>query len=100
MSTRARADGWSHAVVVDDHRVVLGLLEGEALEAPGDARVESVMRPAPVTFRPHYGADAAAEWMRSQGAERILITTSDGELLGFLWRADAERIAGAHAPAA
>lgn len=97
--TRPRAAGWSLAAVVNDDRVVLGLLEREALEGAGDTRVESVMRPTPVTFRPHHGAGEAAEWMRSRGAEGALVTTSDGVLLGFLWRDDAER-AAAREPAA
>ena len=87
---RSRRAGWSLAAVVDDRGVVLGLLTGEASHAEPDAVVAHVMNPAPTTVRPSLLLDAAAERL-GHGVDSLLVTTSDGVLLGLLTRADVER---------
>lgn len=79
------------AVVVDQDRVVLGLLRGKQLAGDPDARVEDVMLTGPSTFRPHVAAREVADFMAEHDLESSPITTSDGRLIGVLFRDDVER---------
>jgi CBS domain-containing protein len=89
---RVRASGWEAAVVVDDQRVVLGLLRSKELGKDADLRMEQAMRPGPSTYRPHVVLKEIAEKMAEHNVESSPITTSDGKLVGLLLRADAERV--------
>lgn len=86
---RIEQTGWDRCVVVNDERIVLGLLSGEALESGSDAQAEDVMRPAPLTIRPDLSPEDALQKMKKRSA--ALVTTADGELLGVLRREDAEQ---------
>jgi CBS domain-containing protein len=88
---RVRASGWEAVVVVDDQRVVLGLLRSKELGKDADLRMEQAMRPGPSTYRPHVLLKEIAEKMVEHNVESSPITTSDGKLVGLLLRADAER---------
>ncbi len=90
LAARVRAAGWSQCVVVDDDRVVLGLLEGEALDG-GAATAADAMREGPTTIRPHVTLDDTVKSLAAHRREQVLVTTSDGRLVGLLRRADAER---------
>ena len=85
---RATAAGWDACVVVNDERVVLGLLRAEELRKGHEERVERVMRPGPSTFRPHMAIDEIAKFMVTHGLPNCPITTSDGRLVGLLRRED------------
>jgi len=89
---RTRKAGWDRCVAVNEGRVVLGLLREEELSSDPESIVETVMRNGPTAFRPHLPARKLAERMRERGASSILVTTSDGRLVGLLYRKDAERI--------
>ncbi len=89
---QARKTGWDRCVVVNEGRVVLGLLREEELSSDPESAVEAVMRNGPTTFRPHEPVGKLAERMSKRGASSILVTTSDGKLVGLLYRNDAERI--------
>ncbi|MDR0358471.1 MAG: CBS domain-containing protein [bacterium] len=91
---RARQNGWSASVVVNDERVVLGLLRSRELERDGDVRIQQVMRPGPSTFRPFVSVQEMATFMTEHDLESSPITTSDGRLQGLLLREDAIRAAG------
>jgi CBS domain-containing protein len=90
---RTREAGWDSCVVVNEGRIVLGLLREEELSSDTKSAVETVMRAGPTTFRPHETVRKLAERMRKRGASSTLVTTSDGRLVGLLYRKDAERIA-------
>jgi CBS domain-containing protein len=90
---RAQAGGWDACVVVNDERIVLGLLREKELETGTDERVELVMRPGPSTFRPHVGIEAMAQHMIDHDVANAPITTSDGRLVGLLLRVDAAKAA-------
>ena len=79
-------------VVVNDDRVVLGRLRGKTLDADPGATLESVMESGPTTIRPDEPLEAIVERMRDQRVGSILVTTSDGRLVGILYREDAERV--------
>jgi CBS domain-containing protein len=81
---RVEQAGWGVCVVVNDERVVLGLLWGEALDVDADPHtpVEEVMDCAPSTVRPHLSPEEAAEYAKEM--DGVLVTTADGKLLGLL----------------
>jgi predicted transcriptional regulator len=91
---RVQAAGWDACVVVNKERVVLGLLREKEISTDPGATVEQVMRSGPTTFRPDVLVGKMAKRMRERGARTVLVTTSDGRLVGLLYRDDAERLAG------
>lgn len=93
VAERARAAGWDVAVVVNQQRVVLGLLRREQLDQKPDRRVEEVMRPGPSTFRPHVHIVEMARYMEEHDLAGAPITTGDGVLMGMLRLEDAARTA-------
>ena len=90
---RVRAAGWDACVVVNEERIVMGLLRAEELGREGDVTAESAMRPGPSTFRPHVAIDEMAKFMATHDLPNVPVTTSAGELIGLLIREDAERAA-------
>lgn len=91
---RVRKTGQDRCVVVNEERVVLGLLREKELAAGRlEAAVEEVMRSGPATFRPDEPIEKIAKQMRERGASAVLVTTSNGRLVGLLYRDDAERLA-------
>ena len=90
---RVRAAGWDACVVVNQERVVLGLLRAKELEGDPASRIEAAMRPGPSTFRPHVPIAEMAHHMVDHDVENAPITTSDGRLVGLLLRTDALRVA-------
>src|ERR1700687_1650782 len=90
---RAQAAGWDVAVVVDADRVVLGLLRSKELEMDSNLTVEQATRPGPRTFRPYVSTKEMADYMVEHDLDSAPITTSDGKLVGVLFRAEAVRLA-------
>jgi CBS domain-containing protein len=93
VSRRVREAGWSACVVVNDERIVLGLIRAAELDRDPGLTVEGVMRPGPSTFRPNVPITEMAEYMGDHKLESSPVTTSDGRLVGLLIRTDAERAA-------
>jgi CBS domain-containing protein len=89
---RARAAGFDAAVVVNEERVVLGLLRSKELGSQADLSIERVMRPGPSTFRPFVSITEMAHSMVEHRLESSPITTSDGRLVGLLYQEDAVRL--------
>jgi CBS domain-containing protein len=52
------------------------------------------MRNGPATFRPDEPVGKMAKRMQDRGARTVLVTTSDGRLVGLLYREDIEHLAG------
>ena len=90
---RVRAAGWNACVVVNEARIVMGLLRAEQLGREEDLTAESAMRPGPSTFRPNVAIAKMAEFMATHDLPNAPVTTSAGELIGLLVREDAERVA-------
>ncbi|HSS61060.1 MAG TPA: CBS domain-containing protein [Candidatus Limnocylindrales bacterium] len=88
---RVRAAGGDAVVVVDDNQMVLGLLRTTELEKDPSLSMEDAMRPGPSTFRPHVPIKEMADYMTKHELESAPITTSDGVLVGLLYRTDALR---------
>lgn len=91
---RVREAGFDVCVVVNAERVVLGFFRAAELGKPDDMRAEDAMRPGPSTFRPHVAIEEIAAYMTRHDLASAPITTSDGRLVGVLFREDALRVAG------
>jgi CBS domain-containing protein len=77
-------------VVVNDERIVAGVLRGDALAKDPDARVEDVIELGPRTIRPSKPVDDLLRKRSSQGVKSWIVTTAYGELIGVLTRTEAE----------
>ncbi len=97
---RVRQSGWDVCVVVNEQRVVLGLLPSHAWTAGPMVTADQAMELGPKTFRPNGSLDEIAKYMQKHDTQSALITTSDGVLLGLLCREDVERARDAQQPAA
>ena len=85
---RERAQGWDALVVVNEERVVLGLLRSKELAKDADLLIEQAMRPGPSTFRPYVSLHEMAHFMIEHKLENAPVTTSDGRLVGLLLQKD------------
>jgi CBS domain-containing protein len=88
---RVASGGSDLCVVVNEHRVVLGVLRGDALAKDSKIRAEEVMELGPKTYRPSEPVEELLAARSSHGVKSWLVTTSHGILLGLLAREDAER---------
>ncbi len=87
---RVRASGFETCVVVNEHGVVLGRLGRPALRAEDEATVEEAMTAGPGTVRPDLTVATAAKRMRERNLPGLLVTRSDGTLVGLLRLEDVE----------
>lgn len=90
---RIAAAGWDTCVVLNERRVVLGILRPRQLEGDPERTSEEAMAPGPSTFRPHVDAADLGEYMGRHDLPNAPITTGDGVLVGVLLREDAARLA-------
>jgi CBS domain-containing protein len=90
---RVHDAGWDACVVVNEERIVFGLLRAAQLAKGSEEPVEEMMRPGPSTFRPNVPIEEMAMFMTEHDLESSPITTSDGRLVGLLKRDDAVRVA-------
>ena len=91
---RVRGLGWDAVVVINDERVVFGLLRSKELDKDPDLRIEEAMRPGPSTFRPYVSIKEMAEKMAEHQLDSSPVTTSNGRLVGLLLQKDATPMAG------
>lgn len=73
-------------MVVNEERIVLGLLRKHALGGDPRAVVETVMEIGPSTFRPSALAREAMDYLRRHDVDSVVVTTSGGRLVGLLQR--------------
>lgn len=88
VKARVRAQGWDAVVVVNDQRVVFGLLRAKELEKDPELLIEKAMRPGPSTFRPFVSLHEMLHRMVEHKLESAPVTTSDGRLVGLLLQKD------------
>ena len=87
---RCQSAGWKVCIVVNETNVVLGRLRGEAWSAAPDTLVEDVMENGPTTFRPDNFLEPLVKRLQVKKVGSVIITNSDGVLIGILRRKDAE----------
>ncbi len=75
-------------VVTNETDVVLGLFGRQALRAGERVSAEDAMSLGPSTIRPSARREAVAKRIRDQELTRIVVTHSDGVLVGVLRRED------------
>jgi predicted transcriptional regulator len=85
---RVRGQGWDSVVVVNEERVVLGLLRSAELGKDANLLIERAMRPGPSTFRPYVSMHEMEHFMIEHKLENAPVTTSDGRLVGLLLQKD------------
>ncbi len=85
---RAAAQPW--CLVLNDDDIVLGRLRAAALDADPGALVEDVMESGPTTARPDVEVEKLTERLRRGDASSIVITSSEGRLIGTFTVGDAE----------
>jgi Mg/Co/Ni transporter MgtE len=88
---RARVAGWDLAVVVNNERVVFGLLREKTMADDPNPAAEQLMKSGPATIRPGWTSEKATEYLRRNKLARILVTTSDGRLVGLFDQKEAQR---------
>jgi len=80
-------------LVVNDERIVLGLVTAEALGGDEDQPVTAVMQEGPSTYRPHVTAAEMAERLAEHPQPEIVVTTLDGRLAGVVSAEDITKAA-------
>ncbi len=91
---RVQASDHTLCVVTNDEGVVLGRLGPRALRGDPKALVEDVMESGPTTTRPGDPLDAIKERLQNRRVGGMLVTTPEGQLVGLLYREDAEQRLG------
>src|SRR5215217_3989013 len=79
---RLRAAGETSCIVVNDQRVVVGRIRGEALDGDPEQTVETVMEAGPTTVRPSAPLDALIERMQKRKTSSIVVSAATGVLVG------------------
>jgi Mg/Co/Ni transporter MgtE len=88
VADQVRAGDWPLAVVLDERRVVLGRLRPRDLEANPGALAEEIMIEGPRTTRGTRAASEMGRWLDERRVKGVLVTTADGELVGYVRRDD------------
>ncbi len=81
---RARSVNWEMAVVVNEHRIILGRIRFSRVDADSPLPVAQVMEPGPVTVHADALLDETLQRLSDRHVETVLVSTPDGELLGVL----------------
>jgi CBS domain-containing protein len=89
IATRVPA-GWDICVIINDARIVLGLLGRSVLRSNQRRTAEDAMTAGPSTIRPSARLEAVAARMDEQNLTRMIVTRSDGTLFGALRAEDIE----------
>ena len=79
--------------MVNEERIVFGILREPQLNQGMEEPVERFMRPGPSTFRPNVPIEEMARYMTEHDLASSPITSSDGRLVGLLLKDDAVRVA-------
>lgn len=77
-------DGWDICVVTNDDDIVFGMLGRSVLRSGQETTAENAMTAGPSTIRPSARLDAITKRMHDQNLTRMIVTRSDGTLMGLL----------------
>jgi CBS domain-containing protein len=91
IKARMASDLTGPCPVVNDHRIVLGLVRSDAIQANGTKTAEEVMLSGPVTFRPNVALEEIDRYLTDHKIGFALVTTSEGELIGLASADDVHR---------
>ena len=79
---------WPVCVVVNEERIVLGLLGESGLAADPQTPLADVMESGPSTWRLDGSLDDIGKYMERHRVSAVVISTSDGRLHGAVRRED------------
>lgn len=88
---RVLAGGWNICLVTNETGIVLGRLHSAAWESDAETAVEQVMENGPTSFRPDYSLETLLGRMQAKNVGSVVVTNSDGVLMGVLFRKDVEQ---------
>ena len=88
---RAEKLGFQLCVVVNEEGIVLGLVEKDAWKKDSAMAVETIMDPGATTLRPSYLVEDALELLIKRSRDDIVVTSSDGRLIGIFMHREPER---------
>jgi CBS domain-containing protein len=91
VKARMASDPTGPCPVVNDHRVVLGLLRSDAINANGATTAEEAMISGPVTFRPNAALEEIDRYLTDHKIGHAVVTTPEGELIGLASADDVRR---------
>lgn len=92
---RGRLGDWEMCVVINDARVVLGLVRAEALGLEAGRKVSDVSQEAPKTFRPHLTPADVRSQLEQTPRPWLLVTNLNGTLVGIARPDDVRKAGGA-----
>lgn len=95
VARRVAQERWPLAVVVNERRVVLGRLRPADLRNAPDARAGEIMVEGPRTVRGARPVETLRAWLDERDVQGVLVTTANGELVGYARREDVPDIANA-----
>ena len=87
---RVRAADKETCIVTTDGGVILGRVRTVRLYGDAQAQVEELMELGPTTTRSDTMLESVLERLNARNVDSILVATSDGRLVGTLYRSDAE----------
>ena len=98
-AARANAGNWDVCIVTTAEGVVLGRLRQDVLASSqtDGARAEDVMESGPSTIRPNVRLRSFLKRMLDRKVDGVLVTSSDGVLMGVLYQEEALRQVGSMA---
>ena len=88
VANAVRRGDWPLAVVVNEEGIVLGRLRPRDLHAQPEAVAEEIMVDGPRTVRGTRPAEKLGAWLDERKVPGVLVTTADGELIGYVRRGD------------
>lgn len=95
VTAQLSASHYGFCLVINEQRIVLGRVRNSALaDADENTSAETLMEPGPSTVRPNTSAHDLTERLAQQDLQTVIVTTTDGGLIGVFRRADAERELG------
>jgi CBS domain-containing protein len=97
---RVASSGLDVCVVLNEERIVLGVLRGDALAKEADVPAGDVLDRGPKTQRPNTPVKDLLASSASYGVKSWIVTTPHGGYLGVVTRDDAERALEASATSA
>ncbi len=90
VNERLRSAGQRQCVVTSEDGVVLGRFRGNALDGDPEASAETAMEAGPSTIRPDVSLAEFTKHMSAKHVGSVIVTASTGQLIGILYRRDAE----------
>ena len=94
VGARAEQRGYRMCPVVNENGIVLGVISKRDWETDPTASAEELMDGAPTTVRPSHSLEKAEQVLQKSDRGAVLVTDSDGKLLGAFFGAAKNEEAG------